>query len=109
MEENYPIKKVEKDLKSVYKKVKKNKKYFVSIKDIVLLETLQNDGIKMPSGLNYQELSEKLTIPEGLQNMVVTQQTGLALLKIIEIIGEDRIQDLDPETIYFLNKITFAK
>ena len=38
-------------------------------------------------------------------NGPLTQQTGLALLKIIEIIGEDRIQDLDPETIYFLNKI----
>ena len=27
------------------------------------------------------------------------------MLKIIEIIGEDAIYDLDPETIYFLNKI----
>ena len=27
------------------------------------------------------------------------------MLKIIEIIGEDEIGDLDPETIYFLNRI----
>ena len=27
------------------------------------------------------------------------------MLKIIEIIGEDNIRDLDPETIYFLSKI----
>ena len=27
------------------------------------------------------------------------------MLKIIEIIGEDDIRDLDPETIYFLNRI----
>ena len=27
------------------------------------------------------------------------------MLKIIEIIGEDNVSDLDPETIYFLNKI----
>ena len=27
------------------------------------------------------------------------------MLKIVEIIGEDNITDLDPETIYFLNKI----
>ena len=27
------------------------------------------------------------------------------MLKIIEIIGEDDIRDLDPETIYFLNSI----
>ena len=27
------------------------------------------------------------------------------MLKIVEIIGEDNINDLDPETVYFLNKI----
>ena len=27
------------------------------------------------------------------------------MLKIVEIIGEDNIRDLDPETVYFLNKI----
>ena len=27
------------------------------------------------------------------------------MLKIIEIIGEDNVSDLDPETIYFLNRI----
>ena len=43
----------------------------------------------MPAGLNYEELAEKLTVPQGLQDMVETNQTGLAILKIIEIIGED--------------------
>ena len=105
LEDNYPIKKLEKDFKLVHKKVKKNKKYFISIKDIILLETLKHDGIKIPAGLDYEEFAEKLTIPQGLQNMVDTNQTGLAILKIIEIIGADSIRDLDPETIYFLNKI----
>ena len=105
LEDNYPIKKLEKDFKSVHKKVKKNKKYFISIKDIILLETLKHEGIKMPAGLDYEEFAEKLTVPEGLQDMVETNQTGLAILKIIEIIGADSIRDLDPETIYFLNKI----
>ena len=105
LEDNYPIKKLEKDLKSVHKKVKKNKKYFISIKDIILLETLKHDGIKIPAGLDYEEFAEKLTIPQGLQDMVDSNQTGLAILKIIEIIGADSIRDLDPETIYFLNKI----
>jgi hypothetical protein len=27
------------------------------------------------------------------------------MLKIVEIIGEDKVSDLDPETIYFLTKI----
>jgi hypothetical protein len=33
------------------------------------------------------------------------KQTGLLMLKIVEIIGEDEIRDLDPETVYFLNRI----
>ncbi len=33
------------------------------------------------------------------------KQTGLVMLKIIEIIGEDDISNLDPETVYFLNRI----
>jgi len=32
-------------------------------------------------------------------------QIGLVMLKIVEIIGEDNISDLDPETLYFLNRI----
>ena len=33
------------------------------------------------------------------------QQIGMVLLKVIEIIGEDKVEDLDPETVYFLTKI----
>ena len=40
-----------------------------------------------------------------MEDLAEKQQTGLVMLKIIEIIGEDRIEDLDPETIYFLNRI----
>jgi len=36
---------------------------------------------------------------------VEQKQTGLVMLKIIEIIGEDDISNLDPETVYFLNRI----
>ena len=95
----------EKDFKSVYKKIKKNKKYFISIKDIVVLESLAADGIQLPDDLDYQEISSQLTVPSNLQDLASQNQLGLVLLKIIEVIGEDNISDLDPETIYFLNKI----
>ena len=95
----------EKDFKAVYKKIKKNKKYFISIKDIVVLESLEADGITLPTDLDYTELSSELTVPQNLQDLVTQNHTGLVMLKIVEIIGEDKIRDLDPETIYFLNKI----
>jgi len=105
LEDNYSSQKTEKDFKSVYKKVKRNKKYFISIKDIIVLESLKSDGIGLPEDLNLEELSSKLTIPEGLNSLAKQKQIGLVMLKAVEIIGEDNIEDLDPETIYFLSKI----
>jgi len=40
-----------------------------------------------------------------LLELASQNQIGLVMLKIVEIIGEDNISDLDPETLYFLNKI----
>lgn len=105
LENKEKINKTEKDFKAVYKKIKKNKKYFISIKDIVVLESLVADGISLPADLDYTSLSLNLTIPKDLHNLAAQNQLGLVMLKIIEIIGEDDIVDLDPETIYFLNKI----
>jgi len=105
LEDNNKINKTEKDFKSVYKKIKRNKKYFISIKDIIVLESLVVDGMSLPNDLNFDELSSQLTVPKNLQDLVSKNQMGLVMLKIIEIIGEDDISNLDPETIYFLNKI----
>ena len=105
LENNEKISKTEKDFKSVYKKIKKNKKYFISIKDIVVLESLVADGVSLPEDLYYSALSSQLTIPKNLYDLAKQNQIGLVMLKIVEIIGEDNISDLDPETIYFLNKI----
>ncbi len=105
LDDNVKLSRTEKDLKTVYKKIKKNKKYFISIKDIIVLESLVNDGINMPKDIDISDLSSELTVPQNLADLVKDEQTGLVMLKIIEIIGEDNIQDIDPETIYFLNRI----
>ena len=105
IDNNEKTNRTEKDFKSVYKKIKRNKKYFISIKDIVVLESLEYDGISLPKDLDFSELSSELTIPKNLQDFVDQEQTGLVMLKIVEIIGEDDIDALDPETIYFLNNI----
>ena len=51
--------------------------------------------------LNYTDQE----VPQNLEELAIQNQTGLVMLKIIEIIGEDKVRDLDPETIYFLNSI----
>ena len=105
LDNNEKISRTEKDFKSVYKKIRKNKKYFVSIKDIVVIESLLADGVTISSDLEYTSLSSQLSVPKNLQDLANQNQIGLVMLKIVEIIGEDNIKDLDPETIYFLNKI----
>ena len=69
------------------------------------MEALKDDGISLPKDLDFDNISSQLIIPQNLEDLVNQNQTGLVMLKIIEIIGEDNIRDLDPETIYFLNKI----
>ena len=86
LDDNEQLSRTEKDFKSVYKKIKKNKKYFISIKDIVVLESLVADGIVLPEDLNYSELSSQLTVPKNLQNLASQNQIGLVMLKIVEII-----------------------
>ena len=105
LENNEKLSRTEKDFKAVYKKIKKNKKYFISIKDIVVLESLAADGVSLPNDLDYSALSSQLTVPNTLQDLASQNQLGLVMLKIVEIIGEDDISDLDPETVYFLNRI----
>jgi len=105
LEDEEKISRTEKDFKSVYKKIKRNKKYFISIKDIVVLDSLAADGIVLPDDLDYSTLSSELTVPKNLTDLVDQNQIGLLMLKIVEIIGEDEVEDLDPETVYFINKI----
>ena len=105
LENNDKLSRTEKDFKSVYKKVKRNKKYFISIKDIIVLDSLIADGVSLPASLDYSELSSNLTVPKSLEDLAEQNQIGLVMLKIVEIIGEDQAKDLDPETVYFLVKI----
>ena len=113
IEDNYTVEKLENDLISIYKKIKKDKKYYFSAKDVILLDSLKADGIKLPKKLEKKYSSNKLTIPKGLIDLSDQGQIGLVLLKIIEIIGEDQLEDLDPETLYFitatLNKLDLKK
>ena len=97
--------KINKDLASIYKKIKRNKKYFYSIKDIMLLETLIADGVSIPSDLDVKSLSKDLTVPKTMETLIEEGQIGLFMLKLVEIIGSDDIENLDPETLYFINNL----
>ena len=75
------------------------------MKDAILLESLDEDGFKIPKEINYNEIKRNNLPPIELLNLVKNKEVGLALLRIIELIGEDEILDLDPQTIYFINHL----
>lgn len=100
--ENTDKKKVQKDFVKIYKKIKKNRKYFFSAKDLALVESFAYDGIEIPKDLNYQEVAKEYDIPPALLQLAKNNEAAFLTLKIVEIVGEDEIYDLDPETIYFI-------
>ena len=104
-ENNTSQKKTEKEFEITYKKIKKNKKYKISLKDIILFEALESDGIKIPKELINQEIVKNNLPPPELLNLGKNNETGLLLLRIVELIGEDEILDLDTQTIYFINHL----
>ncbi len=97
--------KINKDFLNIYKKVSKNKKYFFSIKDIILIETMYMDGFEMPKDLNIQSLSKDLTVPPNMNSLIENEEIGMLMLKLVEIIGSDEVENLDPETLYFIVKL----
>ena len=103
--EEVNTKKTQKDFNKIYKKIKKNRKYFYSAKDIALIESLAKDGFDIPKELDYKELSKKYSIPSNLLKLSRNSQPAFLALKIVEIIGEDKAHDLDPETIYFITHL----
>ena len=94
--------KIEKDLNNYLKKIKKDKKYLISKKDIILIESIKSDGIEISK--KYQDLYEvnESEIPTDIQVMVNNKEIGSALLRIIEVIGQDELTDLDEDTLYFI-------
>ena len=97
--------KTQKDLNNVYKKIKRNKKYFFSAKDLVLIETLEADGFDIPKDIDYENIAKKYSVPNNLLSLVTNEEIGFLALKFVEIIGADELADLDPETIYFITHI----
>jgi hypothetical protein len=104
-ENNTYKKSIEKEIKTIHKKIKKNKKYKTSLKDIMLFEALESDGIIFPEELVDQEIIKSNLPPAELLNLVKNNETGLLLLRIVELIGEDEIINLDIQTIYFINHL----
>ena len=99
------IKKVEDELNKLLKSIKKNKDYNVSKKDLILLESLISDGIKIKKNYKSMFNFDQSNVPTDIQLLINNNEFGMVLLRLVEIIGEDNLENLDSDTLYFMSTI----
>ncbi len=83
--------------------IKKNKNYKFNNKDILLLKSLKSDGIEIG---DIEELSQNKTeLTPEINEMIKNDESGMILLKIVEIIGEKELVELDSVSLNYIIKI----
>tara|TARA_B100000674_G_scaffold421432_1_gene373072 strand:+ start:2539 stop:4302 length:1764 start_codon:yes stop_codon:yes gene_type:complete len=99
--EKKEISKVEKETNDLLKNVLKDKKYIITTNDEILLESLKYDGVKIQKKYS-DRYSSTVNIPPDIQAKINNRDLGLVLLRIVEIIGEDKLENLGSETLNFI-------
>ena len=98
------IEKISKDTNDLLKKVKADKKYIFSNKDKILIDSLKYDGATLQK--KYENVYEQdPNIPIDLQVLINDNDIGMILLRLVEIIGEDQIENIGTETLYFITTV----
>tara|TARA_B100000029_G_scaffold415187_1_gene418846 strand:+ start:140 stop:1894 length:1755 start_codon:yes stop_codon:yes gene_type:complete len=98
---NKDISDIEKEANDLLKNILKDKKYIITTSDEILLESLKYDGIKISKKFT-DRYSSKANIPPDLQAKINERDLGLILLRFVEIIGEDKLEELGSETLNFI-------
>ena len=66
-----------------------------------MVESLKSDGVQILK--KYDKLYEnKTSLPVEINSMILNGETGLVLLKIADIIGEDKLEDIDLDSLSFI-------
>ena len=99
--EEKDISKIEKETNDLLKNILKDKKYIITTNDEILLESLKYDGVKILKKYS-DRYSSTVNIPPDIQAKINNRDLGLILLRIVEIIGEDRLENLGSETLNFI-------
>ena len=100
--EDVSTKNIEKDLNDLLKKFKKDKSYYFSTKDIILIESLKYDGVKILKKHRNLYETTNFNIPIDIQDLINNREMGLVLLRLVEIIGEDELKNIGTDTLYFI-------
>jgi len=91
-----------KEVNDFLKKIKKNKKYFFSKKDVILVEAFKSDGIKVLDKYNNLYQINNSEMPSDIQIFINSNDIASAMLRIVEVIGQDDLKNIDEDTLYFI-------
>ena len=66
-----------------------------------MIESLKSDGVQVLK--KYDKIYEnKKNVPVEINSMIVNGETGLILLKLAQIIGEDELENIDLDSLNFI-------
>ena len=69
---------------------------------MIFLESLKADGIRISEKFDDLYSISENEMPTDIQIMINNNETGAALLRIVEVIGQDKLERMDEDTIYFI-------
>ena len=93
---------INKEVNNLLKKIKKDKKYFFSKKDIILIESLKSDGVKVLDKFNTLYELNDYEMPSDIQIFINSGDMAATILRVIEVIGRDELKNIDDDTLYFI-------
>ena len=63
---------------------------------------MKSDGIEISKKYENLYKVNKSEMPSDIQKMLDNKEIGAALLRIIEVIGPEKIEDIDDDKVYFI-------
>ena len=71
----------------------------------MLLESLISDGVSIKKNYKNMFNFDQSNIPTDIQLLINNNEVGMVLLRLVEIIGEDDLESLDSDTLYFMSTV----
>ena len=70
-----------------------------------MLEALVSDGVLISKKYKNMFEFDQSNVPTDIQLLLNNNESGMVLLRLVEIIGEDDLESLGPDTLYFITTI----
>ena len=69
------------------------------------MESLISDGVEIPKKYKNMFKFNQSIVPTDIQLLINNNEIGMVLLRLVEIIGEDDLENLDSDSLYFMTTL----